>query len=106
MTDIYEYIERCYENEDNSYHDEVLFPDLINEAGDVVDELIEDKTLSYIYPNGDFAMYYINNETNFIELSKLDKDYVDDMKNVFYDIIGGMPYMVTLKLSRPSKRKV
>ena len=103
--DIYKYIERCYQYEDDSYRDRILFPDLISEAGEVVDELVKDETLSYVYPDGDYGMYRINNKIDILELAKLDNDYLADMIQIFFDILGGMPYMVTLKLSRP-KRKV
>ena len=103
--DIYEYIKRCYRYEDSFYRDEVVFLDLINEAGDTIDELIKDETISYVYPDGDNGMYFINNKINIVELSKLDEDYIKDMENIFFDILGGMTYMVTLKLSKTKGKK-
>ena len=104
FSDIYQYIERCFRNESSEYRSKIFFPNLINEAGDTIEELRKDNTISYVYPKGEYGMYCINNKIDFLELSRMDKKFIDDMIKVFYDIIGGEPYMMTLKLSRPPKR--
>ena len=101
---LYRYIENCYQIEDDLYHLEVFFPNLINEAEEIINDMINDEVISYVYPNGEYGMCRINNKIDFLELAKLDKEYLEDMRNVFLSINGGKPYMMSLKLSKPRSK--
>jgi hypothetical protein len=104
FSDIYKYIERCYELDDDSYHNEVLFPYLIHEAEETIEDMLNNEVISYVYPEGNYGMYRVNNKIDFLELAKLDKEYLEDMRNVFLDINGGKAFAMVLKTSKPRRK--
>ena len=101
--DIYNYIFNCYFHSSGEYQEEIKFEDLFGEAFEVIEELINDETLSYVYSDGTGGLYRVNNTNEFFEITNYPEDYIKDMNKVFLDILGGEPMEVTLTLSNSKK---
>ena len=103
FSDIYKYILWCYSNSSDEYTNKLDFNELIDEAQEVIDELLKDGVISYVYEDGSCGLYRVNDKINFLEINELDEDYIKDMNDVLFNIHGGKPKELTLTLSNNKK---
>ncbi len=101
--DIYGYIYDCYKHSSVEYCENTDIMDLIDEAQEAIEDMLNDGTLSYVYPDGAWGMYRVNDKKDFIEIARYPKDYIREMNKVFLDILGGDPQELTLTLSNKKK---
>ena len=104
FSDIYQYIERCHQKGKEEGCQRYNLMELIDEAQETVEDLLNDGVLSYVYPDGSCGMYRVEEKVDYMELASQDQEYVTDMVKVFLDINGGAPLYVTLVNSK-SKQK-
>ena len=101
--DIWKYVKRCYECSDEKYCKNISFEELIDEAEKIIADMLQDGTISYVYPDGSWGMYHVNDKVSFIDIIDNSKEYLEDMKKVFLDIHGGEPLLLTLSESNIKK---
>ncbi len=104
FSDIYQYIERCYIKGTEEGCQKDLFPYLIDEAGEAIEDMINEGIITNLYQDGSWGMYHIEDKVNYMELASHDKEYVNDMIKVFLDINGGAPLYVTLVNSKRNQK--
>ena len=104
FSDIYHYIDRCFEKgkEEGCQTDTLI--DLIHEAEKTVEDLLNAGVISYVYPDGSWGMYHIE-KVDYKELANHDKEYVSDMVKIFLDINGGAPKYVLLATTKNKQKK-
>ncbi len=105
LTNILKYIERCCLYDNIKEYKNVSLEELINETKEVITDMINDGIISYVYNNGQYGMYRINDKVDYMALTKQDKDYVADMIRVFLDINGGAAKYVSLTPSKTNIKK-
>ena len=82
-----------------------MLPYLIDEAQEVIEDMLSEGIISYVYQDGSWGMYHIEDKVNYKELANHDEKYVSDMVKVFLDINGGAPLYVTLVNSKRNQKK-
>ena len=100
FTQIFSYIYWCHEHSNKEYQ----LDDLIKEAEDTLEELINDGTLSLLYSEDSHKLYRVNVKKDFIELSKYPKKYLDEMNKAFLYIHGGELTILKLVLSKTKQK--
>ncbi len=103
--DIWKYFAKCYQFSRSDYNDEISFVELVDEAERVVDDMINDGTLSFVYSSGEYGMYRIEDKIDYIEFSHHDKEYISDMVRVFLAINGGNPFGVKIVPTKTNIKK-
>ena len=103
--DIWQFIHNCYNCSYQEYHDGENYRKLIDDAEIVIEDMLNNGEISYVYPNGENGMYHIENKIDYMELTHCDKEYIKDMVKVFLCINGGNPTEVTLTPSRTNIKK-
>ena len=85
--DIWNYLLKCCQF---NYSDEESFMELINETEALLENMVSDRILSYVY--SDYGMFRIEDKIDVMGYASHNKEYIEDMVKAFLAITGGLPF--------------